>query len=106
MTREDSVSSDNSSPGQEETFYPIPGDDDVNMHEEQPIAGPSSIPLTPARHTRSMTPDSAYLTPVSLPPSPTQCHPPPRLPGMEVDDPIAGPSSMPMASMYAAPILL
>lgn len=78
------MSSNSSSLANEETTHPISGADDVDMDEEQPI---SSAPSTPAEQTSSLTPSS-----------PTQCHSPPRLPDMEIDEPIVGPSSISMAA--------
>ncbi|KAF8227490.1 hypothetical protein L208DRAFT_293209 [Tricholoma matsutake] len=89
IAREDSVSSNSSSLANEETTHPISGADDVDMDEEQPI---SSAPSTPAEQTSSLTPSS-----------PTQCHSPPRLPDMEIDEPIVGPSSISMAATNATP---
>ena len=73
MTCEDSVFPDNCSAEHEGIIHPIPGTDDVDLHEEQPIAGPCSTPLRP------MTPDSTHLTLISLTPSATQGHSPPSL---------------------------
>jgi hypothetical protein len=101
MARGDTVS-----PAHEETVPPIASNSGVHMHEEQPIAGPSTSLVNPLEPTRSMTPESAYLTPVSPPSSPAQPRSPFQISGMEDDGPIAGPSSMPMAVTYAISISL
>jgi hypothetical protein len=101
MVRGDAVSSDTISPAHEDTVLSISGNSDVDMYEERPIAGPSTSLANLPEPTRSMTPDSTYLTPVSPPSSPTQLHSSFQIPGMEDDGPIVGPSSMPMAVTYA-----
>jgi len=115
MARGESIVSDISSLADQGVIHPDSGSGDIDLDEEQPIPGPSSSPITPARPTKSMTPDFANLTPVSLskqvspslPPSPTQCYPScysySRLPEMEVDKPIAGPSSSRITSTYVVP---